>query len=80
MRKLIERLEQKQVGEASYSGNMGYTEMMKFYQIGTKAEIAEMERLLDAKKNRAAWKLLQKVTGAKLGKQSARWNPRAAYA
>ncbi len=80
MRKLLRRLEKKRVDEASYPGNLGATEMMMFYRIASNDQIADMERLLKAGNYKAVWKLLQKVTGTKLGKQTARWNPKAAYA
>lgn len=79
MRQLLERLERK-CDEAAYPGNLGAVEMMRFYQIASKDEIAEMEKLLARGKNRAAVKLLQKVTGVKLASMKARWNPKAAYA
>lgn len=85
MREFLEKLERKGdamqiVKEASYPGNLGYSEMMKFYKVATEDEISEMEDLLKRGDFKGVWRLLQRVTGTKLGKQSARWNPRAAYA
>lgn len=48
---------------AVYQGNLGAVEMMKFYEKGTLRERTLMDRLLDADNLKAAWKLLEKVTG-----------------
>lgn len=36
----------KKVDEASYDANMGFTEMVNFYQIASKGEISKLERLI----------------------------------
>lgn len=36
----------KKVDEASYDANMGFTEMVNFYQIASKDEISKLERLI----------------------------------
>ena len=52
--------------EASYEGNIGMVEMMKFYQKASDSDINKMERFLDKKAWRKAWSLLQQVTGVAL--------------
>lgn len=54
------------ISEAPYAGNMGYEEMMKFYEVATSREIKTLEKLIDADKTEEAWKYVQKVTGLKL--------------
>lgn len=52
--------------EATYEGNLGAIEMMKFYQKASDADIRKMERLLDKEAWKKAWELLKKITGVKL--------------
>lgn len=54
------------LSEASYPGNIGVMEMVKFYQIATDNQKAKMRDLLDNKKHLEAWKFLQKVVKVKL--------------
>lgn len=75
MNELLERLER--ISEASYPGNMGAMEMVKFYQIATKEQERKMEDLLRRNKVKKAWEFLQKVTGVKLMEPSLVWNPSA---
>lgn len=56
----------KQLGEASYPGNLGMMEMFKFYQKASDEQKQKMKRLLNNKKFDEAWELLQAVTGVKL--------------
>jgi hypothetical protein len=82
MRKLLERLEAEammtaNLREASYPGNLGYTEMIQFYRVASVKEQGEMESYLSKGLFRHAWKLLQTVTKTKLAKPGARWAPRA---
>lgn len=57
--------------EASYEGNIGAMEVMKFYEKASKKYIDLLTRLIAADKTEEAWKLIQKVTGTKLkGKES----------
>jgi hypothetical protein len=74
MRKLLEKIEQ--YTEASYSGNLGAVEMLKFYRIATPSEIKAMERFLDIGNYKDAWELLQKVTNTRLGNMKGKWNPK----
>ena len=52
--------------EASYVGNLGMMEMMKFWQIASNKQKAVMKHLLNKGKNRLAAQLLQQVTKTKL--------------
>jgi len=52
--------------EASYEGNMGAVEVMKFYQSATDSEIDKLERFIARQDWSKAWKLVQKVTGVNL--------------
>lgn len=63
-RKWIEQ--HRQTNEASYPGNLGMMEMYKFKQIASPEMWALMKRLIAAGKQKAAWNLLQKVTGTQL--------------
>lgn len=63
MRSVFARIE-----EAAYEGNLGFEEMVRFYQTAGPREISEMERLLRDRKFKAAWKLLKRVTGVALQK------------
>jgi hypothetical protein len=58
--------------EASYPGNIGAMEVMKFYKIANPEEKAAFKHLLSKKNLKNAWALIQKVTGVKLqGKEFA---------
>lgn len=54
------------LGEAAYPGNIGFEEMVEFYNVASKSEITEMEKLI----KRADWNkfkdLIKKVTGEEL--------------
>ena len=52
--------------EASYQGNMGFEEMMRFYDIASPKQTKELETLIDRNKTKEAWKLVQRVTNTKL--------------
>jgi len=54
------------IAEAPYTGNLGFEEMMKFYEVATEREISQLESLIDSGKEKQAWKLIQKITGMKL--------------
>lgn len=55
-----------QFDEASYPGNLGMMEMIKFFQIATPELKNLMKKLIAEKKNDEAWELLQKVLNVKL--------------
>ena len=61
---------QKNTNEASYVGNLGAMEMIKFKQIATPELWALMKKLIADGKEEEAWLLLQKVTGTKLKETS----------
>lgn len=52
--------------EASYVGNLGFVEMISFYQTANDNQIKKMEKLLKDNEKEKAWKFLQAVTGKKL--------------
>jgi hypothetical protein len=54
------------VGEASYEGNIGMMELMKFYQSADDDQKKLLKKLVNQNKTRLAWKLIQQVTGTKL--------------
>ena len=80
MSELVEKFERRRFVEASYPGNMGAMEMVRFYQIATREQEREMEKLLNRNKIKKAWSLLQKVTGVKLRNPSLSWNPMGSMA
>jgi hypothetical protein len=55
--------------EASYAGNIGIMEMVKFHRTATAEQKAELARLIQAGKQEQAWEFLQSVTGVKLQKE-----------
>lgn len=61
MKELLNKIE-----EASYPGNLGFVEMMKFYQLAGKDDIRTMERHLKDGEPNKAWELLKKVTKVNL--------------
>lgn len=54
------------VGEASYPGNIGAMEVMKFFQIADEKQKELFKNLVANGKKKLAWKLIQDVTGVKL--------------
>ncbi len=56
----------KEFVEASYKGNLGMMEMMKFFKVATPEEKELMKRLLAQGDQDSAWKLLQQVTDTEL--------------
>lgn len=52
--------------EASYKGNLGMMEMMKFFKVATPEEKELMKRLIAQGDQESAWKLLQQVTDTEL--------------
>ena len=63
---LQRKLHDKSLPEASYEGNMGFEEMMKFHRIATEKQVELLNKLIDQDKIKEAWKLVQKVVGVKL--------------
>lgn len=56
------------INEASYAGNIGIMELIKFKQKATPEQKKEFDRLLADKKTQKVWELVQQVTGVKLHK------------
>ena len=47
--------------EASYFGNIGITEMVKFYRVASKKDIKEMEKVVDHNDRKGFKNLIKKV-------------------
>lgn len=58
----------KQLNEASYAGNIGIMELVKFKQKANDSQKKQFDSLVKNKKQKEAWKLVQDVTGVKLHK------------
>lgn len=54
--------------EASYVGNIGIMELVKFHKIASEKQKNLLQSLISKKNNKDAWKLVQDVTGVKLHK------------
>lgn len=54
------------VGEASYPGNIGAMEVMKFFQIANDKQKQLFKELVQKGKKGLAWKLIQDTVGVKL--------------
>ena len=59
---------QEQLDEATYAGNIGMMELVKFYSKASPKDKSMLQSLIKHKKNTEAWKLVQDVTGVKLHK------------
>lgn len=68
MQDIIERIIKRatEMYEASYVGNLGFVEMVSFYQSANDSQIRKMEKFLKNDEKEKAWKFLQTVTGKKL--------------
>jgi enolase len=56
----------KDLDEAAYSGNIGFEEMVKFYQEADKTEIAKLEKLIKNDDWDGYKKLIQDVLNIRL--------------
>lgn len=56
--------------EASYAGNIGIMEMVKFHRMATSEQKARLSELIKSGEQEKAWEYLQSVTGVKLQKES----------
>lgn len=56
------------INEASYAGNIGIMELIKFKQKANDKEKKEFDDHLKAKRHKEAWDTIQRVTGVKLHK------------
>ena len=54
------------VAEAAYPGNIGFEEMTEFYQVGSKQEIKEMEKIIKQGDWNKFRLLIKKVIGKEL--------------
>lgn len=54
------------IEEASYEGNVGIMELVKFNQVATDAEKKLLKHLISSKKAKEAWQLVQNKLGVKL--------------
>lgn len=52
--------------EASYAGNLGFQEMVKFYRKANSQQEADMERIIEKGDWEEYKKLIQKVLGVRL--------------
>lgn len=52
--------------EASYVGNLGLIELVKFHQLATKQQSDEVKRLISNGQHSAGWRIVQDVTNTRL--------------
>ena len=62
------RILKEQITEAGYVGNIGIMELVKFQQKASPEQKKMLQSLINNKKAKDAWKLVQDVTGMKLHK------------
>jgi hypothetical protein len=58
----------KELCEASYAGNIGIMELVKFHKIATPDQKKKLQSHIDNKRHKEAWNFIQKTTGVKLHK------------
>jgi len=58
----------KHIKEASYAGNIGVMELVKFHSKATPKQKKEFSDHLINKRNKEAWKMVKNITGIKLHK------------
>lgn len=58
----------EKLNEASYAGNIGMMELMKFHQKASPEQKKTLDSHIKTKKHKEAWDLVQNVTGTKLHK------------
>lgn len=64
---ILENIEKEQlIKEAVYSGNIGFEEMVRFYQKASPKEIKMMEKLLKNENWKRFKELIKKVLGIEL--------------
>lgn len=64
---ILDNIEKEQIiKEAVYSGNIGFEEMVRFYQVASPKEIKLMEKLLKSENWQKFKALIEKVLGVKL--------------
>lgn len=52
--------------EATYAGNIGIMELIKFHKTATPEHVKQLKQLISTKKNSEAWNLVQSLTNTKL--------------
>ena len=52
--------------EASYSGNLGFEEMIKFYKKASDKDVKELNKIIDDKDWEGYKRIIQKVLGVRL--------------
>ena len=60
--------EHKKLNEASYAGNIGIMELIKFKNKATEKDKKEFDEHMKNKRHKDAWETVQRVTGVKLHK------------
>jgi hypothetical protein len=51
---------------AVYAGNLGFVELIKFYEVASERDTKRMQFLLETDKLKQAWELSKRVTGVRL--------------
>lgn len=59
-------IEPGKLDESSYSGNIGFEELAKFYKVANKEQKKEMDKILEKEDWNAFKDLIRKVVGTKL--------------
>jgi len=57
---------EKYLKEASYAGNLGFEELVRFYGEATKSQISQLEQILDAEDWEGFKNIIKKVLGVSL--------------
>ena len=55
-----------QLCEATYAGNIGIMELIKFHKTAKPEHVKQLKELISSKKNDEAWNLVQSVTNTTL--------------
>ena len=58
----------KELIEASYEGNIGLMELIKFHKVATPEQKKKFQTHLDKKNHKGVWDIVQSVTNTKLHK------------
>lgn len=62
----LEHIEEEELDEISYQGNLGMEEMFKFYQSASQEQRDKVQQLIKDGRPKAAWKIVQDVVGVNL--------------
>lgn len=63
---MVKKLKDYMITEAAYPGNVGFQELVKFYNVASKRQIDEMEKVIKAEDWDGFKKMIQKVLNVKL--------------